>query len=119
MSPWDPWWSQIQPVTDSVCEIFAPTPTASSSFRHMRSSSSISESVTPDMAPMPAVAIEPKAMEEGKMISEAPLQINESTSSPGLNELDYEKHGAGRESTPVPDLKRKLKSRHLQMIAIG
>lgn len=32
---------------------------------------------------------------------------------------DVEKHGANRESLPVPDLKRKLKSRHLQMIAIG
>lgn len=32
---------------------------------------------------------------------------------------DVEKHGAGRDSLPVPDLKRKLKSRHLQMIAIG
>ncbi|OKL57217.1 hypothetical protein UA08_07684 [Talaromyces atroroseus] len=36
---------------------------------------------------------------------------------PDMN--DVEKHGAGRESLPVPDLKRKLKSRHLQMIAIG
>lgn len=35
----------------------------------------------------------------------------------GMN--DVEKHGANRESLPVPDLKRKLKSRHLQMIAIG
>ncbi|OKP09432.1 Arginine permease [Penicillium subrubescens] len=34
-------------------------------------------------------------------------------------DVDYEKHGAGRESNPLPDLKRKLKSRHLQMIAIG
>lgn len=32
---------------------------------------------------------------------------------------DVEKHGANRESLPLPDLKRKLKSRHLQMIAIG
>lgn len=34
-------------------------------------------------------------------------------------EIDYEKHGAQREANPLPDLKRKLKSRHLQMIAIG
>ncbi|OJJ44859.1 hypothetical protein ASPZODRAFT_70786 [Penicilliopsis zonata CBS 506.65] len=34
-------------------------------------------------------------------------------------DVDYEKAGAGRESNPLPDLKRKLKSRHLQMIAIG
>ncbi|KAL1979495.1 hypothetical protein VTN96DRAFT_5692 [Rasamsonia emersonii] len=32
---------------------------------------------------------------------------------------DVEKHGAGPESSPLPALKRKLKSRHLQMIAIG
>lgn len=32
---------------------------------------------------------------------------------------DVEKYGANRKSLPVPDLKRKLKSRHLQMIAIG
>ncbi|KAJ9316338.1 hypothetical protein DTO271D3_3351 [Paecilomyces variotii] len=35
------------------------------------------------------------------------------------DDADIEKHGAGRESNPLPDLKRKLKSRHLQMIAIG
>lgn len=34
-------------------------------------------------------------------------------------DLDYEKHGAQREANPLPELKRKLKSRHLQMIAIG
>lgn len=34
-------------------------------------------------------------------------------------EVDYEKYGANRDSNPMPDLKRKLKSRHLQMIAIG
>jgi yeast amino acid transporter len=45
--------------------------------------------------------------------------------SPQLEEQKYtdmndvEKYGANRESLPVPDLKRKLKSRHLQMIAIG
>lgn len=32
---------------------------------------------------------------------------------------DVEKHGATPQSLPLPDLKRKLKSRHLQMIAIG
>jgi amino acid transporter len=34
-------------------------------------------------------------------------------------DVDYEKHGAQREANPLPELKRKLKSRHLQMIAIG
>lgn len=34
-------------------------------------------------------------------------------------DFDYEKHGAQREANPLPELKRKLKSRHLQMIAIG
>ncbi|KAJ5908017.1 hypothetical protein N7495_000699 [Penicillium taxi] len=33
--------------------------------------------------------------------------------------VDYEKYGASRESNPLPELQRKLKSRHLQMIAIG
>ena len=49
--------------------------------------------------------------------------VNEPHSDSGSNSHDgmhdVEKHGANRESLPVPDLKRKLKSRHLQMIAIG
>ncbi|KAL3459863.1 amino acid permease/ SLC12A domain-containing protein [Aspergillus heterothallicus] len=40
-------------------------------------------------------------------------------SGTGVDEMDCEKYGAGRDSNPLPDLKRKLKSRHLQMIAIG
>ena len=65
------------------------------------------------------LAIEPKNLEEGKYSNDGPLETNESSVSAGLNESDYEKHGAGPESTPVPDLKRRMKSRHLQMIAIG
>jgi amino acid transporter len=54
-----------------------------------------------------------------KMIDNEAVQVTAAQSSPGFDEADCEKHGAGRESNPLPDLKRKLKSRHLQMIAIG
>lgn len=64
---------------------------------------------------------DPAASPEGKekMINDEDVQVTAAQSSPGLDEADYEKYGAGRESNPLPDLKRKLKSRHLQMIAIG
>jgi len=58
--------------------------------------------------------------QDGKIVSESvvrPSSIH-SSQTPGQNG-DVEKHGAGPESSPLPDLKRKLKSRHLQMIAIG
>lgn len=42
-----------------------------------------------------------------------------SSQVPADDDQDYEKYGANRDSNPMPDLKRKLKSRHLQMIAIG
>lgn len=53
---------------------------------------------------------------KGKMSAEMPVQVQ--AQSPAYD-IDYEKHGAQREANPLPDLKRKLKSRHLQMIAIG
>ncbi|KAL4737640.1 amino acid permease-domain-containing protein [Aspergillus similis] len=56
---------------------------------------------------------------KAKMVDNEAVQVTAAQSSPGLDEADCEKHGAGRESNPLPDLKRKLKSRHLQMIAIG
>ncbi|KAJ6107672.1 Arginine permease CAN1 [Penicillium sp. IBT 18751x] len=57
--------------------------------------------------------------EKGKMDNEGPItQVQPQYESDAYN-VDYEKHGAGRESSPLPDLKRRLKSRHLQMIAIG
>lgn len=64
-------------------------------------------------------------MEQKDKINEPPVETSQSLSkspSPrtsGDLDHDYEKHGAGPESSPLPDLKRKLKSRHLQMIAIG
>ncbi|KAJ5199541.1 AMP-dependent synthetase/ligase [Penicillium cf. griseofulvum] len=53
---------------------------------------------------------------KGKTSAEMPVQVQ--AQSPAYD-IDYEKHGAQREANPLPDLKRKLKSRHLQMIAIG
>ncbi|OOF94433.1 hypothetical protein ASPCADRAFT_208939 [Aspergillus carbonarius ITEM 5010] len=57
--------------------------------------------------------------EKGKMVPEETVQVQSMNPSSDLNDIDCEKHGASRESNPMPDLKRKLKSRHLQMIAIG
>lgn len=58
--------------------------------------------------------------EKGKMDNEGPItQVQPQYESSDAYNVDYEKHGAGRESSPLPDLKRRLKSRHLQMIAIG
>ncbi|KAJ6004825.1 hypothetical protein N7540_012624 [Penicillium herquei] len=55
--------------------------------------------------------------EKGKMQSEGPITTVQQESN--NYDVDYEKYGADRDSNPMPDLKRKLKSRHLQMIAIG
>ncbi|OGE57243.1 hypothetical protein PENARI_c002G04555 [Penicillium arizonense] len=55
--------------------------------------------------------------EKGKMDSEVPVQVAQNPVD--TYDVDYEKHGAQREANPLPELKRKLKSRHLQMIAIG
>ncbi|KAE8375891.1 amino acid permease/ SLC12A domain-containing protein [Aspergillus bertholletiae] len=58
---------------------------------------------------------------EGKhgMANDGAFEVHATDPSSDLKDLDCEKHGATRESNPVPDLKRQLKSRHLQMIAIG
>ncbi|KKK19123.1 hypothetical protein P175DRAFT_0479483 [Aspergillus ochraceoroseus IBT 24754] len=53
-----------------------------------------------------------------KMPNEEAVQLPAPPAN-GIDDLDCEKYGAGPESNPLPDLKRKLKSRHLQMIAIG
>lgn len=58
-------------------------------------------------------------VEEKKTPGEEPIQVQTDPSPQTFSEDDCEKHGANRESNPMPDLKRKLKSRHLQMIAIG
>ncbi|GAQ09012.1 arginine permease [Aspergillus lentulus] len=66
------------------------------------------------------VTAAPKVAEgKGKMLNDEPVQVYDNSPPPTSNELDCEKHGASRQSNPLPDLKRKLKSRHLQMIAIG
>lgn len=58
-----------------------------------------------------------------KMVSEGPIMDSQPQEYPvnvnAYDDVDYEKYGASRESNPLPELKRKLKSRHLQMIAIG
>ncbi|CAI7659106.1 unnamed protein product [Penicillium pancosmium] len=56
-----------------------------------------------------------------KMVSESPIMEPQPQEQPAhaYDDVDYEKYGASRESNPLPELKRKLKSRHLQMIAIG
>ncbi|KAL2830351.1 amino acid permease/ SLC12A domain-containing protein [Aspergillus pseudoustus] len=54
-----------------------------------------------------------------KMGDDEAVRVTAVAPSPGVDEMDCEKYGAGRDSNPLPDLKRKLKSRHLQMIAIG
>lgn len=54
---------------------------------------------------------------KGNMSTETPVPVP--TQDSGAYDVDYEKYGAQREANPLPELKRKLKSRHLQMIAIG
>jgi amino acid transporter len=54
-----------------------------------------------------------------KIGNDEAVRVTAAAPSPGMDETDCEKYGAGRDSNPLPDLKRKLKSRHLQMIAIG
>lgn len=53
------------------------------------------------------------------MASEGPITQVQPQYPADSYDVDYEKYGASRESNPLPELKRKLKSRHLQMIAIG
>ncbi|PYH79627.1 amino acid permease [Aspergillus uvarum CBS 121591] len=68
------------------------------------------------------VDITSKSAEGGKgkmMPGEEQVQVHTTNPSPDLNDFDCEKHGANSESNPLPQLKRKLRSRHLQMIAIG
>lgn len=60
------------------------------------------------------------ATEKSKATIAQPIMVDARNSDRESNtDVDYEKHAAPRESNPIPNLKRKLKSRHLQMIAIG
>ncbi|KAL1998012.1 hypothetical protein VTN02DRAFT_203 [Thermoascus thermophilus] len=70
------------------------------------------------MATMDEVAPVSEVKECEKTVNE-PTFTDSSLHSADKFGDDIEKHGAGPESLPLPDLKRKLKSRHLQMIAIG
>jgi hypothetical protein len=65
-----------------------------------------------------AVPFTQQTMAESKEKKSAEMPVQVQAQSPAYD-IDYEKHGAQREANPLPDLKRKLKSRHLQMIAIG
>jgi amino acid transporter len=72
-----------------------------------------------EVTPAPSNA-KKTANENEKTVSEIALGSgSDSSSDTDQPRSDVEKHGAGPESLPMPDLKRKLKSRHLQMIAIG
>ncbi|PLB33801.1 putative arginine transporter [Aspergillus candidus] len=63
------------------------------------------------------MASDTKSFDGAKTTADDAVQVD--PPSQELNDMDCEKHGANSESNPLPDLKRKLKSRHLQMIAIG
>lgn len=70
------------------------------------------------MATMDEVAPVSEGKECEKSVNEPTFRDSSLHSAQKFGD-DIEKHGAGPESSPLPDLKRKLKSRHLQMIAIG
>lgn len=79
------------------------------------------EDVTPAPTSLEKSSLNTPALHEKKPFEEAaitPTTARSSTESP-RDASQVEKYGAGPESSPLPDLKRKLKSRHLQMIAIG
>lgn len=60
------------------------------------------------------------AVEKGNMAGQDPVQIDShGYKSQELSSVDIEKNGANGESNQAPELKRNLKNRHLQMIAVG
>lgn len=71
------------------------------------------------MATADEVAPAPEVKDKGETGVNEPALTASSLHSAQKYGDDIEKHGAGPESSPLPNLKRKLKSRHLQMIAIG
>lgn len=60
------------------------------------------------------------AAEKGNMAGQDPIQVDaHGYKSQELSSVDVEKNGANGETEQAPELKRNLKNRHLQMIAIG